>query len=454
MAPNRQKVVAPKQPDRKPGRKPGRQKQKQPATPVPGTTTTGIKLKLKFKRDAQGDARSPLPASQVPLTALLSDVRPEEEEEHPSTTWNGHEQGTRRGARARTKTHMPDMVFGSEMDTLMSSATLTKIDNADDVHMISSPSKYTSLAKAVSMFSLLIHIATIVSTHASKGYEFSHRFSPPLDQDLYDILNTLHSSSCIQVDLPNMWASGDNGAVKRYTASFLTHLYIKCYESHLWHFCDLVADTWIRALQKANRRSHRSSDKRDHMWRANIALERIFSEKKKGFKADVHEFNLDVQDPDLDDDVTDFDTKLLQLLYEHTDPGCGARLLWADAMALCGRKMEGNICRRPGAWPQELFYDVMCTGLRMVGRKLTLKIEEKYEGAWCRYHEHVKHGQPCYRELAWQQKVVQEEDEREAGLGEEQGEAKRLRFDAEDLASGGEQIDIGDLDAEGESEEE
>jgi hypothetical protein len=261
--------------------------------------------------------------------------------------------------------------------------------------------------------------------------------------------------------------SAEGGTQKPYTASFLTQLYIQCYENRLWHICDLIADTWIRALQQANTRSRKSKDPSNHMWRKNSALLKKFKNGLLGFKVDVEDYDLEVLDPELESNVTTFNAERLRELYDHTAPKCGARLLWADALALCGKKMESVIAKGQKGWPQELFFDVMCTSLRMVGRKLTLKIEERYEGAWCRYHEHVKHGQPCYRHLAWTQKGGREEDAAEEDeeidmnismteggkrgfgptSGDEQGEAKRVRFDDGDV------IDFGDTDAEGESEE-
>lgn len=297
------------------------------------------------------------------------------------------------------------------------------------------------------------------------------RYAGPTSQDVHDILNKLQSSSEIQVDLPDIFAHGGTDVVKPYTATLLTELYIQCYENQLWHFCDLIADTWIRALHEANKRTQKSRNAQDHMWRKNVALEKKFAEKKKGFKKDVLEFGLDVEDPETASNITDINPERLRDLYAHTSPKCGARLLWADAMALCGKKMENEIVRRPGVWPEELFFDVMCTSLRMVGRKLTLKIEETYEGAWCRYHEHVKRELPCYRELAWQQEKSRGEEEngevareetdvngargekraQRAAGGDEQRDAKRVRFDAGDTS---EVIDFGHIDAEGESEEE
>lgn len=295
-------------------------------------------------------------------------------------------------------------------------------------------------------------------------------YAGPCDQDVQKVLNTLRSSSNIQVDLPNMWAAGPSRVVKPYNASFLTQLYIQCYESHLWHLCDLIADTWIRALQESNQRSHKSKNQSDHVWRRNAALGRIFRERRKGFKNKAPDLDLDVQDPILDSDVTKVSTQHLQLLYNHTSAKCGARLLWADAIALCGKTMENSIVKQPEIWPAELFYDVMCTSLRMVGRKLTLKIEEKYEGAWCRYHEHVKYGLPCYRQLAWKQKGERKEEDEDEDMegvevtrgekrgpevenSDEQGDLKRVRFNTDEAIDAGNNIDFGNVDAEGEPEE-
>lgn len=282
----------------------------------------------------------------------------------------------------------------------------------------------------------------------------------PVSQDVYDILNTLRSSSEIQVDLPNMWTNEDAGVSKPYTAAFLMALYIQCYENSLWHICDLVADTCIRALQDANTRSQKSGDKRHYMWRKNVALEGRFKMGKLGFKEEMEDLGLDVEDPEIALDVATFIPEHMHNLYAHTRPKCGARLLWADAMALMGRKMESEIARRPHVWPRELLYDVMCPALRLVGRKLTLKIEEKYEGAWCRYHEHTKHGLPCYRQLAAKQNGTRVSSnggarkgrKRAGGIqGGEEQDPKKVRFGASVDAQ--QVIGLGDVDAEGESEE-
>ncbi|KAF9695669.1 hypothetical protein EKO04_006413 [Ascochyta lentis] len=452
MAPNKQKVVQPKQR----GRKAALPKKSKPATPAPEPTPSKLKLKLTLKPGAQGDGLPPISVYQFPLSAPPSDDALGGENTGGSIRSDLLNQDIRRGARQRTKTQAPDMIFGSEMDKLMSSATIGKTEGEDDVKMPSSPPVIISMRAPQTLRSPADDVPP--SAGVDPVLPLPH-YSGPVDEDVYSVLNTLRNSTEIQVDLPDM---SYTGGYKPYTANFLTQLYIQCYDNHLWHSCDLIADTWIRALQKANKRSHRKTIERDHLWRRNPALLRKFAEKKKGFKKDVEEFELDVEDPDMDSDVTVFNVNLLQQLYDHTRPKCGARLLWADAMALGGRKMENTIEKEPDVWPQELVYDIMCTALRMVARKLTLKIEEKYEGAWCRYHEHVKHGLPCYRELAYHQKREQEEEEDGAtvirgekrdheALGhgvDRQGEAKRVRFDAEDV------IDFGDIDAEGESEEE
>lgn len=294
---------------------------------------------------------------------------------------------------------------------------------------------------------------------------------PPLrctdivSQDVSDILNTLQSSDYVEIDLPDLTQSENNNVIKPYTAAVLMELYIQCYESQLWNFCDLVADTWIRALHKANRRSHKSKNPKEHMWRENKALEKKFAQGKKGFKQDVQEFGLDVEDPKMSPDVTSMDPERLRDLFAYTGPDCGARLLWADAVALCGRRIEHEITKQPDLWPEGLFYDVMCTSLRMVGRKLTLKIEESYEGAWCRYHEHAKHGEPCYRRVAWMQQggkrreyvargammvgIVGEEGQADDVMDEDgQGSAKHVRFGDEDAVD---PVTFGDVDAEGDT---
>lgn len=166
-------------------------------------------------------------------------------------------------------------------------------------------------------------------------------------------------------------------------------------------------------------------------------------------------------DPLLANDVTAFNASLLNALYTRTAANSGARLLWADAMALAGSKTDDVMekSKLDGEdWHEDLVYEIMSSSLRLVRAKATLKIEEP-AGEWCkRYHEHGKHGQACYREVAWERQMA--EDLREGlasdeiggggvgGGGGVRGSAeKRVRFEAGDS-------EMVDVDAEGASEEE
>ncbi|KAJ8116335.1 hypothetical protein OPT61_g2208 [Boeremia exigua] len=455
MPPRKQKMVMPRQP----GRKPGQPRKSHSVTPAPESTNNQrLFIKLKFDPNSCKDPQSTLHANQPLINTPSSDDVPIRDNFENDALPNGVGQGMRRGTRQRTKAHQPDMAFGSEMDSLIATSfTIGKVEEDDD--------DGASINSPPTIFNIRAP-ASYGSPDTIRGADAPpRRYNGPVSQDIYNILNTLRSSAEIQVDLPDIWMSDNADVAKPYTAIVLTELYIQCYEGQLWNLCDLIADTWIRALQTANRRTQRSKNVQDHMWRKNVALEQMFANKKKGFKKDVFEFDLDVEDPEIANDVTEINPERLRDLYAHTGPRCGARLLWADAMALCGKKMEHEITRRSSAWPEELFYHLMCTSLRMVGRKLTLKIEETYEGAWCRYHEHVKHGLPCYRELAWKQKGKPDEDgdsekdtasgkrrARQTASGNDQGDAKRVRFDAG--GAGDRVIGFGDIDAEDESEEE
>lgn len=157
-------------------------------------------------------------------------------------------------------------------------------------------------------------------------------------------------------------------------------------------------------------------------------------------------------------------------------------------MALCGSRLEASMKKTRNTWPADLLYDVMCTSMRLVRRRLTLKIEESAEGAWCkRYHEHGRHGLPCYRKVAYERKVRGEEtsdedevDEMEKimeaelsrdGDGDDdlarmmaeelgRGEKRGLEDDGKEMGLakkmwiGGVEREVLDVDAEGESDDE
>lgn len=240
---------------------------------------------------------------------------------------------------------------------------------------------------------------------------FEHGSFKP-SQDVYTILDNLQNTNKIQVDLPSLSNGTDPDLIQPYSAQLLTHLYITCYQRKLWNLCDLLADTWIRAFHARRKKSQVAPE--HQLWRPNKALEQ---RKRKAYEAwrDGHyvpsEFDpepryygLEASDPDLAPDVTDMHISVLNALYEQTQPDCGVRMLWADALALAGDDTEKSICvaqKRGVQLHLDLLFNIMQTSLRMVRRNLTLKIEESTEGAWCkRYHEHAKHGLPCYREVA------------------------------------------------------
>ncbi|KAH8728232.1 hypothetical protein GQ44DRAFT_757630 [Phaeosphaeriaceae sp. PMI808] len=301
-----------------------------------------------------------------------------------------------------------------------------------------------------------------------------HLNYPPqleIDPTLYTLLNSFKQSSKIAVDLPVLSYTCSLDKEKPYTAKDLMHLYLISYENAEWNLCDVIVDTWIRAFHNLRKKAKR--DEKYQIWLPNTALEQRMRERRP-FDDSAPDYKLDVEDPNLHPDVTRFDHDLLRELYDHTPSNCGARLVWADSMALAGDAMERLLIRNKRAgieWHEDLLYDIMCTSLRMLRRKLTLKNEETTEGAWCkRYHEHTKHGLKCYRRLAWERKQSGEDDSDEegdqdyaahdeVGRGQKRGyggieddgdidmpDAKRVHF------STGPQ-DIIDVDAEGETDD-
>lgn len=240
-------------------------------------------------------------------------------------------------------------------------------------------------------------------------------FGISIDPKVFEIMEELKNSD-FSIDLPTL-SSGIDDDEQPYTAITLLHLYLLAYHHKKWNLCDLIADTWIRAFHA--QRNHGARDPTHQLWRLNTALvkrQQLANDAKQqgvpGVYAEFHrnapDYKLTIFDPLLAPDICDFDSSNLNELYHHTESDCGARELWADAMALCGDKTEQMLvdsAKGGFVWHKDLLFNVMASSLRMVRRKLTLKIEESTEGAWCkRYHEHGKHGLPCYRELAWKRK--------------------------------------------------
>lgn len=236
-----------------------------------------------------------------------------------------------------------------------------------------------------------------------------------------ELVGKLRDSPKTLIDLPTIANAETNDRNDPYTAKFLVRLYLVCFNRKLWNLCDLIVDTWIRKLHTVRALARR--DPRYQVWRPNPVLEErqrlardVRLQKIQGVSAEFDtsapQYKLGAVDPDIDDDVVNYDSSNLNELYQYTPLNCGARRLWADSMALGGDKVEDMLvcaAKRGVVWHPDLLFNIMTTSLRMMRRKLTLKIEETTEGAYCkRYHEHTKHKQPCYRELAWKRKQAGE----------------------------------------------
>ncbi|KAF2194475.1 hypothetical protein K469DRAFT_616993, partial [Zopfia rhizophila CBS 207.26] len=217
-----------------------------------------------------------------------------------------------------------------------------------------------------------------------------HVYMNYISKEVYDIYRTC-LTNIPRITLPELETKPETSHRLPWESTDLLQLYLLAYKMESWHVCDLVADTWIRAFQKLDEKEEAK------IWKHNRAPYR---------PNDEHTGQLlpippnDNGNPLLDKRVTVFDASLLSLLYTEITEECGARNIWADAMALCGGDMEEAMEETgPGMWPKKLVWNVMRTALRLVRVRRTLKIEEKFSTAWCkRYHEHGKHGKVCYRE--------------------------------------------------------
>ncbi|KAF2276870.1 uncharacterized protein EI97DRAFT_324234 [Westerdykella ornata] len=196
------------------------------------------------------------------------------------------------------------------------------------------------------------------------------------------------------------------------------------------HICDLIADTWIRAFQRLD--DNRRAYNRPGIWRANKSS--WFAEQKRKFSDCTYLSD----DADLAPDVTVFQPYLLRELYAHTAPNCGARLVWADALALRGSWLMREMKQRGigrDEWPQELVWDVLQTSLRLARERLTLKCEERDPKEWCaRYHEHGKRENQvaCFRDVAKAEEEARKAAMKEDEESEEDGSVQMMDVDNEE----------------------
>ncbi|KAH7128487.1 hypothetical protein B0J11DRAFT_578690 [Dendryphion nanum] len=230
--------------------------------------------------------------------------------------------------------------------------------------------------------------------------------------------------------------------IMQYNSEHLFHLYILAYADGKHNICDLVVDTWIREF-------HRVHDLRaTRIWKTN---------KEPWIDPDLYPIpESDNGDVSLDPKVTTFESLRLRELYDNTASDCGARALWADAIALCGGKLEARLDGTekyrmgmggglgmgagPEGWHPELMWNVMRTCMRLVRAKRTLKIEERHPSAWCdRYHEHGKRGKRCYREIANNQANGIVDDENDGSQVSDEGGPVQSVFPES------EQVDDGDV---------
>lgn len=298
----------------------------------------------------------------------------------------------------------------------------------------------------------------------SDGPRLPLKVDKQLEDCVNQIMRKISRGPKIAVELPEMNPEGDEVA---YTATLLMRIYIRAHTEGNWNICDLVADTWIRAFHAKRRRQERFNQFDALCWRFNEALTNRRNAGLRDYDQNAPDFSrvLKENDPLLEKNVTDLDPDLLAQLYTEADSPCAARNLWADTMALCGSKLENRMQidkRRGVQWNPKLIYDIMCTTLRMTRRKLTLKIEEATEGAWCkRYHMHALHGTPCYRKIAYDRKVAGDDSSDEDELGNDAPSTMTMGTDFTMPSAGGLGTidgsdavmgDAMDEDAEGESD--
>ncbi|KAL1800977.1 hypothetical protein ACET3X_001319 [Alternaria dauci] len=408
------------------GRGEAKGRSSQSATPTPGALQNGATPKLTFKINMGLDRLSPHSHATPPYGG-----NSDEGDELPQRLGQPAP-GTTRTGRTILKPQHHDAIQGSDIDMLINQIS---VDHRDDkkVFLTSDPPYVSHKTQDHLQFlpkprgrppknkSSFRTSMDKVDEENEESPSFQILPVPSLaadpaqfaaDADVYAILDVLDNTKRTLVDLPRLSKASDPGHAQPYSAKALTQLYILCYQNQRWDLCDMIADTWIRAFHEVRKKDQQKSQ--NQTWRPNPALDRRKRKAQEAlargycipseFDANPKEYNLVVTDPELEKDVTWINTDLLNLLYKSTSPKCGARLLWADALALHGDKAEeviGHMRREGFDLHPDLLFNIMQTSLRMCRRNLTLKIEESTEGAWCkRYHEHGKNGERCYRELA------------------------------------------------------
>ncbi|KAF1830437.1 hypothetical protein BDW02DRAFT_633643 [Decorospora gaudefroyi] len=460
----------------------------QPAMPGPGATVRDPSTpNLKLKLGAKNAAPEPRLASHK-----VDDVQYEgEDAELPLPP-----PVTSRSGRAIHKPSHGDDVEGSDYDRMLDPSSSSRDEDGDDYrpHIGSDPPYHSHHAKeSPNVLSLPAQqqkpkaggprktkppsagaLERVDEEDIPSSETIRERSASPEesnDNEVHLIMNALRSTGKVEIDLPGLTSATDPNDDQPYTAKLLTRLYTLSYEKRLWDICDLIVDTWIRAFHEL--RTKGQLDPAFEVWRPNKVLEkrkkRAEEAKMMGkiipseFDPNPPNYNLEVADPEIGYDVTAVNIDRLNELYKYTDKKCGARLLWADALVLGGDKTEKLMEKCGHELHKDLVFNTMQTSLRMMRRKLTLKIEESTEGAWCkRYHEHSKHGEPCYREKASREAAEKEDEQTELDImaafmesDHEQGTKRGFEDVGDAEMSGAKRVRFGgDEDSDGDSEEE
>jgi hypothetical protein len=232
-----------------------------------------------------------------------------------------------------------------------------------------------------------------------------HPFLKTVDPDIVNIYDSMVKDPEISMELITLTKPSPDPTEKDdreydvtvpWTAQQLFHLYILAYIRFQPTICDLIVDTWIRRFQAM-----------DDKYESRIWLPNRSEYLKQRLKTAPKPDN---GYPEIARGAMRFDLQRLTELYENTDEDCGARLVWADAMALCGRRLEPTMRKFESGmdeWPAQLVKDVCQTSLRSMRVRLTLKLEEPDPKEWCqRYHMHTRYDLPCYRALYKEQEAA------------------------------------------------
>jgi hypothetical protein len=232
-------------------------------------------------------------------------------------------------------------------------------------------------------------------------------FEETVHKDIIQLFDSLAEQPEIQMELqditrpnpdPLLKDHEDYDIVQPWTSKHLFHLYTLAHIRNNYDICDLIADTWIRQFQAMD------ANDNTKIWQENRS-----SYIQERFATAPHSDN---GYPNLADYAMRFDIQRICELYENTESDCGGRQVWADAMALCGKGLEGQLkkagnCMDLDKWPVQLVKDVFQVTLRSMRIRLTLKIEEPHPEEWCeRYHEHPKYGAKCYRQVYKEQEAA------------------------------------------------